>query len=772
MAPNGKTALSGSSDQTLKWWNLETGRVIKTFQKQADSVNAVAFAPDGKTALSGDGSLKWWNLESGRVIRDFQGDSVNAVAFSHDGKTALSADNTLKWWALESGQLIRTFQGYTYPVKIVAFSPDGKTLLSASSDNKINWWNLDNGQLIKTVPEKFINIIAFSPDVKTALSSNDDNSLIWWDLETGVSIKTFEGVNAVAFAPDGKTALSAAEKTLKWWELETGHLLKTFEEHSYPINSLAFSPDGKTALSGGDSLTWWELESGQIIKTYEQAYPINAVAFSPDGKTALSGSDDLRWWDLESGRLIRTFQGHSSYINAVAFAPNGKIALSASEDGSTRLWNLQTGEEIAQLFAFKEGEWATLTGQGYYVASAIGEKYINVSLGHNVTDVESYRVQFNQPELVKLILQIKEIDITPPRIILRPKQQAVFDQVVIEAESYTLQGQVLDDSGVASVTVNDQPTSLDKKGYFSVEIKLKQGNNPIHITANDIYNHSAKSVIFIHKMNCLAETAFSSEDVDTLHKLKVKMAFSVADQAFIVPTDMAPPCLQHVAYLDLSYLNLIELPDWLGKFTELRKLDISHNELAHDKLQSLLETTSVLEILDLSHNPLFEASSFWERIGLKTIPSIPPKLWQNSLRKLNLSDTGGDADNYGDLSRLSHLQSLNISHNRLTTLEALHLQKLKNLRRLNISHNQLDYVDFGQIANDRLQVLNLSFNRLGHLTFSPLPHLNRLFLHRNYNVSFDKKFELQALRSMTFDKGTKVPDGLLKQIGGGNSSKP
>ncbi|OAD22085.1 chondroadherin-like protein [Candidatus Thiomargarita nelsonii] len=136
---------------------------------------------------------------------------------------------------------------------------------------------------------------------------------------------------------------------------------------------------------------------------------------------------------------------------------------------------------------------------------------------------------------------------------------------------------------------------------------------------------------------------------------------------------------------------------------------------------------------------------------------------------MNLSDTGGDADNYGDLSRLTHLQSLNISHNRLTTLEALHLQKLRNLRRLNISHNQLENVDFGEMAQDRLQVLNLSFNRLGHLTFAPLPHLNTLFLHRNYNVFFDKEFELQDLRSMTFDKGTKVPDDLLKQIGGGNS---
>jgi WD40 repeat protein len=105
-APDGHTALSGGWDNTLKLWDVATGREIRTFRGHSRSVDSVAFAPDGHTALSGDseGTVKLWDVATGREIRTFTGhsNSVVSVAFAPDGRTALSGsqDGTAKLWAL------------------------------------------------------------------------------------------------------------------------------------------------------------------------------------------------------------------------------------------------------------------------------------------------------------------------------------------------------------------------------------------------------------------------------------------------------------------------------------------------------------------------------------------------------------------------------------------------------------------------------------------------------------------------------------------------
>ena len=103
-APDGSTALSGSDDETLKLWDVATGREIRSFTGHTSFVRSVAFAPDGRTALSGsaDKTLKLWDVATGREIRSFTGhtDWVFSVAFAPDGQTALSGseDKTLKLW--------------------------------------------------------------------------------------------------------------------------------------------------------------------------------------------------------------------------------------------------------------------------------------------------------------------------------------------------------------------------------------------------------------------------------------------------------------------------------------------------------------------------------------------------------------------------------------------------------------------------------------------------------------------------------------------------
>ena len=111
-------------------------------------VNSVNFSPDGKTLVSGsaDNTIKLWNVETGQEIRTLKGhdELVRSVNFSPDGKTLVSGsdDKTIKLWNVETGQEIRTLKGHDNWVNSVNFSPDGKTLVSGSADNTIKLWNL------------------------------------------------------------------------------------------------------------------------------------------------------------------------------------------------------------------------------------------------------------------------------------------------------------------------------------------------------------------------------------------------------------------------------------------------------------------------------------------------------------------------------------------------------------------------------------------------------------------------------------------------------
>ena len=210
---------------------------VRRFTGHTDGVTSVAISPDGRYALSGsrDKTLRLWEVATGKEIRQFTGHTggVWSVAFSPDGRYALSGseDKTLRLWEVATGQEIRQFTGHHVGVNSVAFSPDGRYALSGSEDQTLRLWDVKTGQQVRRFTEKTDKIlcVAFSPDGRYALSGSYDqfdkkHILRLWEVATGKEIRRFtghtSGVESVAFSPDGRYALSgSSDKTLRLWAL-------------------------------------------------------------------------------------------------------------------------------------------------------------------------------------------------------------------------------------------------------------------------------------------------------------------------------------------------------------------------------------------------------------------------------------------------------------------------------------------------------------------------------------------------------------------------
>jgi WD40 repeat protein len=378
VTPDGQRAVSGSFDDTIKVWDLETGRVLCTLSGHSDDVLAVVVTHDGRHAVSAsdDHTLKVWDLETGHAIRTLEGHSGNVadVALTPDGKRAISAsmDGTLKVWDLRSGHMLRTLEGHSEGVEGIAVTQDGKRAVSASIDRTLKVWNLANGRLLRTMHGHVgaVRHVALTPDGKRAVSASSDNQsddyrLLVWDLDTGRILHTLDGhtdgADCVAITPAGDMAVSGSQDhTLKIWNLATGQLLRTLYGHSSIVESVAVTPDGKRVVSAsGDwTLKLWDLTRDYVLQMPERHFSaVKYLSITADGRQAVSASEDrtLRVWDLATGRVLRTLRIDSGdYLRGIALTPDGKGVVNISSKNELEVLNLRTGRVLRKLRVFPD----------------------------------------------------------------------------------------------------------------------------------------------------------------------------------------------------------------------------------------------------------------------------------------------------------------------------------------------------------------------------------------------------------------------------------
>ncbi len=289
-----------AKDSAIKSDKMELLRRIP----QDTGVNAVAFSADGKQFLTnplfGKGPILR-DTQTGQKLQSFEGGhtaEVVSAALSKDGKYVLtgSDDKTAFLWDAHTGEKVRAFEGHAYSVRAVAFSADGKLILTASQGDS------------RTKPAGIAAVFL-------------------WETETGRQVRLFK-LSAVplsvAFRPDGEQVLANTTAGLQFWETATGNPLPGIKPDGRGglFESAAFSPDGKQVLTSGISRGSNEAEN-----------------FPPDDvSTAVL-------WVAGTRKYLRSFKGHTERIGVVAFSPDGKYIVTWSWDKSVIVWDPQTGHQ-------------------------------------------------------------------------------------------------------------------------------------------------------------------------------------------------------------------------------------------------------------------------------------------------------------------------------------------------------------------------------------------------------------------------------------------
>lgn len=291
--------------------------------------------------------------------------AVNAVAISADGKQVLTGgnDGIAELWNTQTGDSVKSLLPHTdfAFVDSVALSPDAKravTGISGFGGLGARIWDTQTGKLLINLPVHCgsVPVVAFSSDGKFVLTGGVDGTVQLWDAQTGKqlgkSIRPGTSVYSMALSSDGKRVLTASSgRTARVWDVYGGQPIGKAMNHNDDVSVVAFSPDGKRALTGcwDGTVRIWDTQTSQVIAgPMQHDNYVSGAAFSPDGMLAITGSWDstARIWDVQTCHQIGASMIHAAYVTSVAFSLDGKQVVTASGDGTARIWTLQSDQSV------------------------------------------------------------------------------------------------------------------------------------------------------------------------------------------------------------------------------------------------------------------------------------------------------------------------------------------------------------------------------------------------------------------------------------------
>jgi len=572
-AENDWVLTKNRNDSDIRLWNVRTGADIRRFPAifgllTHDGKRIVA--PKGKT-------LQVFDTAAGSVSATFAGRSagdISSLALTSGSGYAVTGDSTgsLQFWDVGKGHLIRSIKAEEKDVIVaVAFSPDNRYAASATGGGSVKVWSLQDGHKVSGIKTDYLLInyddlkegryidygsgaLAFSPDSRYLACGNKI-----WDAESGRQAVEFQGFNApgpyISFSPDGSYLLS---KNVIW-EVSTGRRVKQIQ--SIPQSAKSFySPDGKLIYSIDNEGAFYvdDPETGKHIHSFSSYVESGPFQISPDQKTMVAkawNDNKVTLWNPATGKKSATVN-----LNANAWDmlyDFDKRILMVNSGISVSRYDFKLNRELARFIAFTDGEWIVITPEGYYSASAGGDRHLNVRVGHQVYGIENYREAFYRPDLVKLALsggsladfrKLGDVKQPPAVKILDVPATVNTDEVTVRLNLADQGGGIGDirlylngtavvmDSRAVTITPKDEKTLF--KEYT---LKLTSGKNVIKAVAFNADNSMQSNEALWELTATFAQTGKPSLSalvigINDFKNPKLKLQYSAADADLFAAT--------------------------------------------------------------------------------------------------------------------------------------------------------------------------------------------------------------------------------------------
>ncbi len=349
------------------------GPLLRTLAGHTDQVRALALTPDGRRAVSGslDHTLRLWDLETGECILTLEhSEKIYDLAMTQDGQRVISCsgDRLLTVWDMTNGKCLRTYAAPDNAHgEAVAVSPDGKKAYSryylndrSKGETILKVWDLENGECLRTLDlPPSIQALQVTPDGRQVIIGEIDGTLGIWDLESGDCLRSLKGhksiIQAIALTPDGQRVVSGSwDKTLKVWALKTGQCTLTLQVEgnmsSNFVGAVAVTPDGRRAVSS----------------------PMHNFV-SESNRVELNR---IRVWDLETGKCLYTLSGHTDEVTAVVLTSDGQRLVSGSEDNTIKVWDLDNSESSGRSMLTDDQQTTYKHNQNRILNDLAGDKYL------------------------------------------------------------------------------------------------------------------------------------------------------------------------------------------------------------------------------------------------------------------------------------------------------------------------------------------------------------------------------------------------------------
>lgn len=407
LSPDNKMIASGSRDQTIRTWELATGKPIKTI-RQNSQVRSLAFTKDGKRLYScpPGGTLHWWNPMTG----EHEGEhSFDAIAFerlklSPDGKflgVALKAGPKYypAIWSVEKNEMVRQFKGeIAGQINDLAFSPDSKTLVAGGGHDLTNA-TYQVGPIGPWVRTRRVTQAGRTTNVYETVCE-----IKCWDVATGNPLAELPGhkqwLESVQFTPDGSTLITAGGVVgqpgeIRFWDTAGLRPKAALSGHGNSVTCGRFSPDGKRLATGSTDSTIiiWDvakaLAGDSNAKTVLKAHKglVRSVAWNTPGDRLVSCAEDgvVIVWDPAKSEPVLTITAHDRPVYGVAFSPDGTMIASTAGDwknrkkGEVRVWDAHKGTELFRRPDTEFTAWgAAFTSDGKLITAHLEETALRV----------------------------------------------------------------------------------------------------------------------------------------------------------------------------------------------------------------------------------------------------------------------------------------------------------------------------------------------------------------------------------------------------------